>query len=334
MSFTAWSSSPGATSESLVLAFGGLSRVERVGVTTAGKDREPVKVRLEASADGRAWREVAAIAPAGQKTTMTDVAPFDARYLRATTVGGATYYSALASVHAIGREIQPPERHSFDGCWSINTTPARLVQRGARVTGVLGGARQPTFVDGGIEGRVAKLMWMRGPMWGRVTATLTPDGNGISAVTFHEEPQLFQIGESWIGNRCDDTSSAASLPAAAGPAAYLRRVGHWTMSGVVFDAEERLLEEPSRAALDAAVTLIRTMPAQRCRIVAREFRHNDPNENRRRTMLRVDAVRHALRARGIDVSRITFAGEGSAGNDIEKPSAVQRMLWSRIDLMN
>ena len=77
---------------------------------------------------------------------------------------------------------------------------------------------------------------------------------------------------------------------------------------------------------------IQAAPSQGFRIVATEFRNNDPNENLRRTKARVDAVRTALQSRGVDVTRIEFTGKGSTGDDIEKPSAVQRMLWSRIDL--
>ena len=71
---------------------------------------------------------------------------------------------------------------------------------------------------------------------------------------------------------------------------------------------------------------------QRFRIIAREFRENDPAVNLRLTTSRIDAIRAALRARGIDVSRIDLVSDGSKRTDPDKPSAVQRMLWSRIDL--
>jgi hypothetical protein len=164
------------------------------------------------------------------------------------------------------------------------------VQRGARITGTIGGDRR-TFVDGGVEGRVAKLMWMRGPMWGYATATVTPDGKGISAITFHEEPVNNRAGEAWMGNRCDATAAASPVPP---PIDYLRRVGHWTMSGIVFDASEHLVAQPSAVALDDAVAVIHALPSRRFRIIAYEFRHSDPRENRRRVDARIDAVRMDL----------------------------------------
>jgi hypothetical protein len=104
------------------------------------------------------------------------------------------------------------------------------------------------------------------------------------------------------------------------------------MSGIVFDREDRLIEEPSRDTLDAAAALIRSAPSQRFRIIAREFRNNDPAVSLRATQSRIDAVRAALRARGIDEARVQFVADGSKRTDADTPSAVQRMLWSRIDL--
>jgi hypothetical protein len=329
-SFSSWSSSPGAPEQTLVFALGGPSRIEQLGVTTTEKNQSPAKVRFAASPDGRTWRDVITIEPANKGTTLKDVPPFEARYLRVETIEPAEYYAVLTSVHAIGSELRPPERQSFGGCWSVNTFHSTLTQSGARITGVLGGAKQPTYVDGGIDGRVAKLMWIHGPMWGYAAATLTPDGRNLSAITFHEEPLVNNAGQAWIGSRCDETAPPSSSPLT--PADYLRRIGRWTMSGIVFDGEDRLIAEPSAATLDAAVTLLQAAPSQRFRIVATEFRNNDPNENLRRTKARVEAIRAALQSRGVDVSRIELAGKGNTHDDIERPSAIQRMLWSRIDL--
>lgn len=329
LSFSAWSSSPGAPNQTLIFALGGPSRIEQLGVTTAEKNTSPAKVRFAASADGQSWRDILTIEPANQGTTMKDVPPFEARYLRVETIEPAEYYAVLTSVHAIGAELRASERHSFGGCWSINTFDAALTQTGARITGVIGGPKQPTYVDGGIEGRVAKLMWMRGPMWGYAAATLTPDGRGLSAITFHEEPAVNNVGQAWIGSRCETPNAA---PSPLTPADYLRRAGHWTMSGIIFDGNDQLIDEPSRDVLDAAAALIQAAPNERFRIVAQEFRSNDANANGRHTKARLDAVRAALTARGVDVSRIEFDARGSANKDLEMPSAIQRALWSRIDL--
>ena len=329
LSFSSWSSPPGGPAQTLIFAFGGPSRVQQLGVTTAVANQSPAKVRFAASADGTTWRDIITIEPADKGTTIKDVPPFEARYLRVETIEPVEYYAQLASVHAIGSELRPSERHSFGGCWSVNTFASTLIQNGARITGIIGGPGQPTHVDGGIEGRVAKLMWMRGPMWGYAAATLTPDGRSLSAITFHEEPAVNNVGQAWIGSRCETPTTTASPLT---PADFLPRAGDWAVAGIIFDGKDQLIEAPSRDVLDAAAALIQAAPNERFRIVAQEFRDNSASANGRRTKARVDAVRAALSARGVDVARIDFVAKGSENQDLNMPSALQRALWSRIDL--
>jgi hypothetical protein len=329
MSFSVWTSPPGGPSQTLTFALGAPSRVEQLGISAPIKEQVPEKVRFSASSDGRTWREITTMEIKAKGTTINEVKPFEARYLRIDTLDPKKYYTTITSVHALGREVRAPERMSFDGCWTLNSEHAMLRQEGARITGVIGDASAPTYVDGGVEGRVARLMWIRGPMWGYVALTLTPDARQISGNAFHEEPMIGWIGRAWLGGRCDET---ARNPSPLKPADYLRRTKHWTMSGMIFDAEERLVEEPSRGTLDDAAALLNATPAQRFRIVAQEHRQNDPKENLRRSKARIDAVRAALQSRGVDVSRIEFVAQGSERKDVEVPSAIQRMLWSRMDL--
>lgn len=328
MFFTTWTSTPNHARETLVFGLGAPSRIERLGITTLQADQTPEKVRFSASNDGRSWREVATLAFSERGTKIEPVKPFDARYLRVETLEPSKYYSAMASVHALGRELRAAERISFEGCWTVNGLHATLTQVGARVTGVIEGGRNPMYVDGGIEGRTARLMWMRGAMWGYAVATLTPDGSGLSAMTFHEEPIFNQVGEAWVGERCNAPASAARIA----PRDFLRRAGHYTLSGLIFDDENHLVEDLSAETLNAAAALIRENPTQRFRLVSHELRDNDPKANERRSAARANAVREALRARGIDVARIAVEAKGREGIEYETPSAIQRMVWSRLDL--
>lgn len=333
--FTIWTAPPGTPQQTLTFALGGPSRVEQLGVSTSTPEQSPESVRFSASNDGKSWREVLTMKPAGKGSTIEDVKPFEARYLRIETLEPKEYFTTLTSVHAIGAEVRPGERISFTGCYTVNGFTGALTQRGARVTGILGGTKLPAHVDGGVEGRVAKFMWMRGAMWGYAAATVTPGAREISAVTFHQEARVDHSSEAWIGTRCDDAEAAslASNPVPQPtPADFLKRAGQWSIFGLIFDAEDRLVAEPSAPVLDDAAALLRSMPAQKFRIIAYEFRGNTPEENVRRATVRMNAVRDALRARGVDVDRIDFVARGNDRSDAETPSQIQRMLWSRIDV--
>jgi hypothetical protein len=215
----------------------------------------------------------------------------------------------------------------FDGCWTINGERALIVQRGARITGVIGEGKGVTALDGGTDGRVARVMWMRGPMWGYAAMTISADGRHLSALTFHKNPLTGYSGRAWIGGRCETNQSFEGMP----PAHFVNRAGHWTLNGLAFDEREQLIETMSRDTLETAAKIIADAPTQRFRITAYEFRHAK-DENRQRTAARIASLRTALEARGADLSRVELEAKGDDWQLAEPVFAVQRLLWSRIDL--
>lgn len=329
MTNTRWSSPPGNPNQTLVFAFAAPARVEQLGITTVSRAAEvPAKIRWEASDDLRTWREVLVMKPVEQGTPqLMSVQPFDALFLRMTVIEPKEPNAHFNSIHAIGHEIAPPEPKSFAGCWTINGQRASFEQHGAHIRGVIEGD-QPTYVDGGTDGRVARLMWTKGPMWGYAAATVTPDATHLSALLFHKNPLTGFVGGAWFGERC----TAASHPSAVNPRVFLDRAGHYTLNGLLFDDREQLVESLSRHALDELVQTLASAPSQRFRIEAHEFRGANADENRQRTSARIASLRGALQTRGVDVSKIEFAAGGSTWNIAETPFAVQRLLWSRVDL--
>jgi hypothetical protein len=254
------------------------------------------------------------------------VDPFEANFLRVEVLEPKEQYAQIISVHAHGEEIYPAELKSFDGCWMINGQQAQLVQRGARITGVIFGEPM-TALDGGIDGRVAKLMWLRGPQWGYAAVTLTADQRALSALTFHQNPLTGYAARAWFGQRCENHRTFE----AAAPVHFLNRSGQWTMSGLAFDEREQLVETMSAATIDDLMALMKSAPDQKFRIIAHEFRFGK-DENRQRAVARIAALRAALDARGADWSRLELVPSGDEWHIAEPVFAVQRLLWSRIDL--
>jgi hypothetical protein len=328
MNTTRWTSPPGDANQTLVFSFGAPVRVEQVGVTTnAPANETPQRIRFSASSDARTWRDVIVMQPRETTDTqMTKVEPFDANFLRVETIDPSEKYAHLYSVHALGEEIYPAELKSFDGCWTINGQQAQLTQRGARITGVIQGP-PITVLDGGTDGRVARLMWMRGPQWGYAAVTLTADSRVLSALTFHQNPLTGYVGRAWFGQRCEAQLQLESVP----PVHFLNRSGQWTMSGLAFDDREQLIESLSGSTLDELVNLMKLAPQQRFRIVSHEFRFGK-DENRQRTVTRIASLRGALDARGVDWSRLEMLPSGDEWQVAEPVFAVQRLLWSRVDL--
>ena len=330
MSTTRWLPPPGDANQSMVFALPAPARIDRVGVTTGLSDGEvPANVRFEVSRDGLSWRELTSFAPKRQAgPLLVDVPPTDALYVRFTTREPKKQDIGIRSVHALGTETDVPQSQFFNGCWSINGSPAAFVQNGARIQGVVG-SDKPMALDGGTDSRVARFMWLQGTMWGYAALTMAPDGRTLSMLVFHKEPFVGNAGAGWFGDRCNG-APADITPAR--PLEFLARVGHWSMFGLAFDATDRLIEDSSRSTLDAAADIIRNNPSQKIRIVAHEFRESTPEGNRAKTAARIAAVRAALQQRRVDVAKIELVAAGSESDVLESVFAVQRLLGSRIDL--
>lgn len=327
---TIWSSPPDGRNETLVFALAAPSRIERIGITPVPSQEGSVGVRFEASPDAKTWREVAVVdIKPKDEPQLFDVPPFEASFLRASTVRGTGYYTYFRSVHALGKELQLPSPRHFAGCWTINGLPTRIVQDGARLTGVVG-TSPPTWLDGGSDGRIAKLMWMRGPNWGFAVLAMSPETRTISGSTFFHMISLHHQGPAWIGTKCERQAEIASAPDNL-PSRFLERAGKWSMYGLAFDDGGRLLEEPSRATLETLTRLLRR-PSRRLRVIAHEVRGPDREQNRLRSAARVDALRAALHKRGVDVARLELIAAGSEGDPTYVVSTVQRVMVSRVDV--
>lgn len=325
ISLTSWRSPPGSAQETFVLSLPTRAAVTRVGVTTSELEG-PTAVRFEASLDGKTWQDVTTVTLEGNpEPQMKSVPRFEARYLRLHTVAPAgTVFARVRSFHAIGTELERPERRSIAGCWTINGFAAHFAQNGAHVTGVIE-TNPPTVLEGGFDGRVAMMMWMRGPMWGYAPITLSPDAEHLTGMKFYEELDPHHAGEGWFGERCD---GKAGGPAGRMPTTrWLDRAKRYSAFGLAFDANDRLILDLSGPALDAIASL------DPSRIVAYEQREDTPEKNLAHTKARLESLRAALQSRGVDVHRLELIAKGSEWNGPPISCALQRLMTSRVDII-
>ena len=320
---TFWSTPPGGFDETMTFALAAPSRITRVGLTVATVEGSvPQEVRFSASGDGKTWRDVVTMNPLpADAPQFITVRPFDARFLRVRSLAGARYYTHIRSVHAIGRELAPAAPPAPEGCWTINGIAARFVRQGARVYGELA-TTPPTLVDGGIEDHLVRLQWRRGPTWGIAALTVAGTPRTLTGVTWYErELSPFGMGAAWFG---------APASCANPPQARSIDDRRFVLYGVRFDANDRIDAAASAAALDAAAAFVRRAP--RARVVAHEYRLANAAQNRARCVARLNAVRDALRARGIDVARIELVPSGSSVAVPAIVSELQRRVASRVEI--
>jgi F5/8 type C domain len=276
---TAWRSPPAGPTQTMIFSLPARARITRVGVLATPTAGElAAEVRFEASDDGTSWREITTMPLVPQRTPQhLDVTPAEATYLRVSALESRDYYSYLASIFAFGREVAPPTPPRIEGCWTINGVPARFVQRGAAVTGVI--ASTPPFVlSGAANERMVRLMWRRGPSWGLAIINSDPHRRTISGSQWFEAVRWDSSTHAWFGTPGPCPSTTIDETATA--AAVLGRARRWMMYGL--------------ESFDTAAKLIAQAPAQT------RFRVTAPDANR------LGAARTALQSRGVDLTRVDF----------------------------
>lgn len=327
LSNTFWSSPPGGPVQTLTFALAARSRIERLGITST-RDAVPKEVRFETSIDGKRWHEVLVLKPeVSSEPQLADVKPIVARYVRITTTEPRLHFAVLRSVHAVGQELERPMERTFSGCWTINGLTMHLAQDGARVTGTLA-TIPPTQIDGGVDGRVARLVWLRSPNRGYATLSMDSATRRLSGLIFHDELSSNYTTVAWFGEPCADAGTSTGMGEKQ-LKELLERAGRWSIYGLAFDDREQLLEEPSRSTLDALTGVLRAQPATQLRIVAREFRLDAPEP---RTAARITSLKAALQKRGVDILKIEFIAAGSKWTTPPITAAIQRVMASSVDL--
>jgi hypothetical protein len=325
-----WVSPTGDGNMTATFTLAAPARIERLGIVPVGlADSTPETVVFELSKDGTRWQQALKLtARAGDVPHVEAITPTEASWIRVSTIEPTEAISQLRSVVAEGSFVAQPVPPRLDGCWVVNGFPGTLVSHDNRLRGSVDFVSSMTL-DGGFEGRVARLMWMRGPMWGYAAATAAVDDRTFSMLTIHEEILLGSIGAAWVGARCtNETPKSVPTP---GIKTFLDVAGRWSMFGLAFDERDTLLPGPSTVTLDETGAFLARAPG-RHRIVSREFRGATADENKRRASARLESLRQALVARGVDASKVEFIAAGSESPQIEKDHAVMRLLASRIDL--
>jgi hypothetical protein len=325
--FTAWSAAPGGRLTGVV-SLPTATRLQKLGVAMPTSQATGNMLRIDTSMDGRTWSKgiEANVKTASPEPQLFDLQPVVARYLR-VGLESTDPNKAVLSLHATGTEVEPYAQRPIEGCWEINGQPARFARTGAHVTGTIG----PMTIDGGTDGRVYRLTWLEGPMWGYAAVSTSVDGQHLTGVRWHEEVNPKHNGDGWFGKRVPCVEAVA-MDGAGVADAVIARSSNWRLYGVRFDRQDRVLPAESTQVLDLAARFIAAHPDRHFRVVAREFRSPSPASNRSRCDARLAAMREVLKARGADLSRIEFVNAGTERHPLAVDFTSQRVMDSGVDL--
>ena len=327
-----WAPPPRDYPQSIVIALGARSRIDRVGFRTLVREAyEANHVTFERSLDGAAWQPLGTMtARQVNEAQWLDVAPSEAAYVR-VTVPDARHPVRdvrLQSLLAHGTETGPRSDPPLDGCWSINGEAAAFVQRGGRATGIVMRGNLPLFLAGGTNGRMWRFNWIRGNDYGFTALTVSPDGKHLSALDWHEEAIPLFTAIPWFGERAP---CAAPAPRDEVPLAVLRRAGHVSMFALQFDPAGELAVDASREELQSLVSILHNAPVP-LRIVAHEFRQPDAKRNKELAEHEIASVRKALGSLGADLRRVELLAAGSDSPRQTPASDTARAIYSSVEV--
>ena len=323
-----WATPPEEYEQTLVFSLPAPARIEKVGARTPAVAATRTKVAtIDLSSDGATWTEVAKLQlQPKSEPQFFDIAPREAQYVRVRSHEGGTRVAALQAVHVRGSWTAEAALPPVAGCWSVNGERAAFTATSGRVSGHIGEYQ----VDGGRAGAAYRLAWVRGPAWGYGLLTVTPDGNRLSGIRWHEEAAQHSFGTSWLGGR--QPCSGAVVEPAPVVTTFLRRAGWYPLFSLHFDPADRLIESESLAGMEIIADVARRVTRHRIRVVSREYHEASADANRKRSMARIESLRAALTRRGMNLSNVDFVALGTA--EPRRPTATEpmRLLYGVIEI--
>ncbi|HEU4522222.1 MAG TPA: discoidin domain-containing protein [Thermoanaerobaculia bacterium] len=328
---SAWSAPPADPKQTLVFSLPAPASINRLGILTdAAPHNRARNVSLAVSEDGVKFEHLRDAATGeSAEPQFFEVSVPRARYIRVTVNEGGGHFTTLRSIFASGEWLAPRSVAPIAGCWTINGFPARFVEKDGHVTGVLEG-RETLRFSGARHGAIYRFAWAAGPQWGEGLVTLSPDGNRLSGLRWHEEPAAHSDGAGWFGERRPCTPEP--VDAARVAERFLTAGGWYPLFALRFDEAGSLIEEESAGGLEVIENVLRQSPSQRIRLVSREFGAESIDENRQRATARLTSLRNVLLKRGLDVARIDFDAAGSGSPRRPTPTEPYRALYSVIEI--
>jgi hypothetical protein len=323
-----WATPPRDYHQTLVFSLGAPARIEQVGVRSPTIPLSHTsRLSIELSADGTTFTPAATMNPkVDAEPQLIAIAPREARFVRVTTHEGGARVAALQSVHVRGSFLAPPTAAPLTGCWAVNGALGRFSEKDGRVYGEVDGFH----LDGALSGGVYRFAWNKGPNWGYALATVTPDGQRFSGITWYEEAAHHSFGTTWFGERSECDLSGLADHDVAG--SFLRRAGWYPLFSLRFDARDALIVPASSGGLAVLESLIRRLPGQRLRLLAREFHEASPDANRTRAVTRLESLRSALRTRGVETNNLELVPLGSGSPRRPTATAPMRQLYSVVEI--
>lgn len=303
---TLWSTPPGDIQQSMTIALPARSRIDQVGLSNgnlARKWRAVQRMRFEGSDDGTRFRllkdiQVETLA----QHQLTKIDPADVNYVRVSILSSFNSKEAsdIVGIEARGKELEPPERGSVSGVWSLNGETARFLAGGSAFHGVVE-TSPPTYIEGGWDGRIVRFLWIRGEEYGLGLLSVDPGSVALNGFLWYREPIPPFLGGPWFGEK--KGTSEGTVPAPRVIETFLQHTGRAAVYQIEFDEKNNLLSGSDASPFQRALRLHPKGMSVNFHEVCSDPSASAPND---RMKARARALEAFLNKQGIDSSLIRF----------------------------
>jgi hypothetical protein len=180
---------------------------------------------------------------------------------------------------------------------------------------------------GAVEGRVARLVWVRGNETGLAWFTVNPSSTHLSGSWWHVGPLLEPwFAETWYGERSGDAPSFTTpIPKIAD--LHLRKSGSMPLYGLVFRPDGELDLEASRSAIAFLGQALEAFPSYKARLEVIECSTEDEAKNLAISRDRAAKLLAALTRAGLPAGRLVVEPVSRT----DRLTLMRRLLFSRVD---
>jgi len=314
-----------------VVSLGAPAHITQVGLATM---KPPVAqaVSVESSLDGQHFAPLTTIKVRDSDEPQLWPVTTDAQYLRFNIIESTQppREAALYTLQARGTETAPPPPRTIEGCWNVNgVSMLAFARRGGHLFGTMKKSGSERLLDGASDGRVSRFTWMRGPEFGQMMFTISPDNVHLNGFYWHEEPIQLFVGDALFGMRdkCDAPAASSDVAIAR---KFLTTAHPYPLYSLTFRDDGSLDEE---ASADGLALIAKLWPELReARLVAHEFRKATPEANRAFAQKELAALRAALKTRGLDLKDDDVKAMGSDTPRQDPTDDVMRLMYSDVEL--
>jgi outer membrane protein OmpA-like peptidoglycan-associated protein len=303
----------------------------------AGRGAKDILVELsdEGPADG--FTKIASVTLVDREDNQSFPVNVDksGKWLRLTILNnhGDSQYTELMDFRAYGEQLTKTTIADVSGTYTTNFNDFHLKQEGTSVTGCY--EYDEGVLNGGIEDRIMKFIWMETGQKGPVVMVFSSDGEKFYGIWWYEGREDTP-GGTWNGVKIsDEVGGCAHWGGGVQEqmTSELLEFGRVRLYGINFDFDSDIIRDESKPTLDKIVAMLKSEQAMQLIIEGHTDSDGSADHNQILSQQRAESVKLYLVSAGISPSRLFTKGYGESITVAPNTTATGKAQNRRVELV-